>query len=173
MGFIRTSCLPDALPGKSRPADRFPFPSLPFQRLQFISEGASKTFHPFPKVAKNFRDSGLIKGLRAVPAGKKFRSPTCGSSPKSGRPRRRVKQSIITTLITPLAFIALASSLPSSPAAQRAAQPSRTKHEHRSPTESRVCRDPQDLSQKHRPESRRRDNAGKRVREAFGAIMKG
>ena len=48
-----------------------PFPSVPFQRLQFLSAEASKSFHSLQKVAKNFRESGLINGLQAIRGGKK------------------------------------------------------------------------------------------------------
>ena len=61
-----------------RPAP-FPFPSLSFQRLQFISKAPSKNFHAFPKVAKNFRDSGLINGLRATLAEKNFQAADFGA----------------------------------------------------------------------------------------------
>ncbi len=48
----------------------FQFASDPFQKFQFLRMAASKSFHCFPKVAKNFRESGLIKGLRAIEAEK-------------------------------------------------------------------------------------------------------
>ncbi len=53
------------LTGDPSPAGQFLFSSISFQGLQFPSKAASKSFHRFQKVAKNFRGSRLIKGLRA------------------------------------------------------------------------------------------------------------
>ena len=79
---------------RPRPAGRFPFPSLPFQRLHFPSKRASKRFHCFPKVAKSckkFPRIGTYQWLRGGSGRKKFppadARPSVGA-PGSGSPRR-------------------------------------------------------------------------------------
>ena len=55
-----------SLPEPERaPPRAFRFLQFASEGLQFLSARTSGKFKPFPKVAKNFRESGLIKGLWA------------------------------------------------------------------------------------------------------------
>ncbi len=71
-------------PHRTRELGPLPFPSVSFQGLQFPSKTASKNFHGLQKFAKNFRDSGLINGLRATLAEKNSQAADfgrCGVGP--------------------------------------------------------------------------------------------
>ena len=79
---------------RGRPGD---FHFLPFlsKGFTFLPNGlpnASIAFQKLQKVAKNFRELGLINGLGAALAGKNFRRPAPGrpsvGAPGSGSPRR-------------------------------------------------------------------------------------
>ena len=62
-----------------------PFPSLPFQRLQFLSGEASKSFHCLQKVAKNFREFGTYQWVTGESGRKKF--PAADRPPEAGPER--------------------------------------------------------------------------------------
>ena len=70
---------------RSHPTARFPFPSVPFQRLQFLSAGASKSINSLQIVAKNFREFGLSKGCGRARRKKTSAAPTAGAAAMAAR----------------------------------------------------------------------------------------
>ncbi len=76
---------------RCRPGDFhfLPFLSKGFTFLQNGLPNASIAFQKLQKVAKNFRESGLINGLRAASAGKNFRRPTPGRASERPAPGPR------------------------------------------------------------------------------------
>jgi hypothetical protein len=81
---------PPGRPFGTCPVARLQFPSEAFQKLQFLSAPASKHVNFLPKISKNFRESGLINGLRANEAERNRcpAAPRCGPG-SVGRPSGR------------------------------------------------------------------------------------
>ena len=70
-----TGVLADTLWGELVRPRGFKFLQTASKSFNFFPRGLPKGFHSFPKVAKNFRESGLINGLRANEAKKVTAKP--------------------------------------------------------------------------------------------------